>query len=154
MAPRLENMKIRGRQLADRVFFVYSESKIALPLRTIQGLLSVLPLIPRFVLILIPILVILPEVFWIIIVIADASGIAAARCTRRRPSRGRVWTTDRRLIISEGINDFCILTLWLMRMTVCYGLSLTVIPMQNFVSSMDIHAVIELTLFGLGGRSE
>ena len=56
----------------------HSESKIALPLRTIQGLLSVLPLIPRFILVLIPILVIFPEVFWIVVVIPDASGIAAA----------------------------------------------------------------------------
>ena len=78
MASRLQNMKLRGRQAAGRVVFVYSESKIALPLRTIQGLLSVLPLIPRFILILIPILVILPEVFWIVVVIPDASGIAAA----------------------------------------------------------------------------
>ena len=145
------NIKLRGRQLAGRVVFVYSESKIALPLRTIQGLLSVLPLIPRFVRVLIPIRVIFPEIFGIIIVIPDASGIAAARCTRWCPSRGRVWTADGRLIISKGINDFCILTLWLMRMTVCYGLSLTVIPMQDFVPPMDIHAVIELTLFGFGG---
>ena len=151
MAPRLQDIKLLGRQLAGRVVFVYSESKIALPLRTIQGLLSVLPLIPRFILVLIPILVIFPEVFWIVVVIPDASGIAAARCTRRRPSRVRVRTTDGGLIVSKGINDFCILTLWLMRVTVCYGLSLTVIPMQNFVSSMDIHAVIELTLFGFGG---
>ena len=111
---------------------------------------TILPLIPSFILVLIPILVIFPEVFRIIVVIPDASGIAAARCTRRCPSRGRVGTTDGRLIISEGINDFCILTLWLMRMTVCYGLSLTVVPMQDFVPPMDIHAVIELTLFGFG----
>ena len=78
VAPRLQDIKLRGRQLAGRVFFVYSESKISLPLRTIQGLLSVLPLIPRFILVLIPILVIFPEVFWIVVVIPDASGIAAA----------------------------------------------------------------------------
>ena len=119
MAPRLENMKIRCRQAVGSVFFVYCESKIALPRRTIQGLLSVLPLIPRFVLVLIPILVIFPEVFGIVVVIPDASGIAAARCTRWCPSRGRVGTTDGGLIVSKGINDFCILTLWLMRVTVC-----------------------------------
>ena len=44
---------------------------------------TVLPLIPRFILVLIPIRVIFPEVFGIVVVIADASGIAAAGHTRR-----------------------------------------------------------------------
>ena len=43
----------------------------------------IVPLIPRFVLVLIPILVIFPEVFGIVVVIPDASGIAAAGHTRR-----------------------------------------------------------------------
>lgn len=35
VAPRLQNIKLRGRQAVGRVFFVYSESKIALPRRTV-----------------------------------------------------------------------------------------------------------------------
>ena len=38
----------------------------------------IVPLIPRFILVLIPILVIFPEVFGIVVVIPDASGIAAS----------------------------------------------------------------------------
>ena len=38
----------------------------------------VIPLIPRFILVLIPILVLFPEVFGIVVVIPDASGIAAS----------------------------------------------------------------------------
>ena len=77
-------MKYAAGASTDRVFFVYSESKIALPLRTIQGLLSVLSLIPRFILVLIPILVIFPEVFWIVVVIADVSGIAVSSAIMER----------------------------------------------------------------------
>ena len=39
---------------------------------------TILPLIPRFILVLIPILVIFPEVFGIVLVIPEASRIAAS----------------------------------------------------------------------------
>ena len=39
---------------------------------------TIVPIIPRFILVLIPLLVIFPEVFGIVVVIPEASGIAAS----------------------------------------------------------------------------
>ena len=59
-----------------------------------------------------------------------------------------------RLIVCKGIDDFFCFALWLMGMAVRYGLPFAVVPMQDFIPPMDIHIVIELALFGFGGRSD
>ena len=40
--------------------------------------LTIIPIIPRFILVLIPILVLFPEVFGIVVVIPEASGVVAS----------------------------------------------------------------------------